>query len=222
MREAHATYYLAMAEQAEPELSGPQQISWFEQLEREHDNLRATLNWFLEPGSDAHRSELALRLGGALAQFWEIRGYMSEGRHWLERVLSISRGVRSAVRAKALIGAGRIASFQDDFGQAEAWCRQGLALYRELGDRRGSAAALLICGDAAMMRSEYAEARSQLEEALALFREVGDSVGTVSVLYLLANVLFFQGDYARAHALLEESRVRSKEAGDVQSYAASL
>src|SRR5205823_5810051 len=36
MREAHVTYYLALAEQAEPELGGPQQISWFERLEREH------------------------------------------------------------------------------------------------------------------------------------------------------------------------------------------
>jgi predicted ATPase/DNA-binding CsgD family transcriptional regulator len=227
MHEAHATYYLVLAEQAEPELSGPQQIIWFERLEREHDNLRAALSWFLKQGSDAHRSELALRLGGALAQFWEIRGYVSEGRHWLERVLSISRGVRSAGLAKALIGAGLIASFQDDFGQAEAWCREGLALHRELGDRQGSAAALLIWGYviwgyAAMMRSNYAQARSLLEEALALFREVGEPVGGVSVLYLLANVLFFQGDYARGHVLLEESRVRTKEAGDVQNYATSL
>ncbi len=223
IREAHATYYLALAEQAEPQMSGPQQISWFERLEREHDNLRAVLSWC----SDAHRSELALRLGGTLAQFWEIRGYVSEGRHWLERVLSISRGVRSAGRAKALIGAGRIACFQDDFGQAEAWCREGLALHRELGDRQGSAAVLLIWGYviwgyAAMMRGNYTQARSLLEEALALFREVGEPVDGVPVLYVLANVLFFQGDYAQAHALLEESQVRSKEAGDVQSYATSL
>jgi predicted ATPase/DNA-binding CsgD family transcriptional regulator len=222
IRWTHAAYYLRLAEEAELQLSSPQQVIWFERLEREHDNLRATLGWLLEQGSDAQRSELALRLGGALAQFWEIRGYVSEGRHWLERVLEISRGVRSAVRAKALVGAGRIASFQDDFGQAEAWCREGLALYQELGDRQGSATAFLICGYAAMMRSTYAEASSLLEEALALFREVGDPVGSVSVLYLLANVLFFQGDYTRAHALLEESRVRSKEAGDVQNHAASL
>jgi len=222
IRWTHAAYYLRLAEEAEPQLSGPQQISWFERLEREHDNLRATLSRFLEHGSDARRSELALRLGGALAQFWEIRGYGSEGRHYLERVLSISRGVRSAVRAKALIGAGRIASFQDDFGQVEAWCREGLALYRELGDRQGSATALSFWGYAAMMRCKYAEAYSLLEEALTLFREVGDPVGSVSILSPLANVLLFQGDYARAHVLLEESRVRSREAGDVQNHATSL
>ena len=172
------------------------------------------------PGTDAHRSELALRLGGTLAQFWEFRGYMSEGRHWLERVLSLSRGVRSAGVAKALIGAGLIAAFQDDFGQAEAWCREGLVLYRELGDHWGSAAALMMWGYAAMMRCKYAEARSLLEEALLLSKEVGEPVGGVSV--LLGNVLVYQGDYAQAHALLEEIRVRSKEAGDVEYHAASL
>jgi predicted ATPase/DNA-binding CsgD family transcriptional regulator len=227
IHEAHATYYLALAEQAEPELSSPQQISWLERLEREHDNLRAALSWFLKQDSDVHRSELALRLAGALVQFWEMRGYVSEGRHWLERVLSISRGVRSAGRTKALIGAGRLASFQDDFGQAEAWCREGLVLHRELGDRQGSPAVLLIWGYvmwgyAAMMRSNYAQARSLLEEALALFREGGEPIGSVSVLYVLANVLLFQGDYVRAHALLEESRMRSKEAGDVGDHATSL
>src|SRR5205807_2136443 len=81
-REAHAAYYLALAEQAEPELSGSQQISWFERLEREHDNLRTALSWLLEQGSDGQSKELALRLGGALSQFWGIRGYVSEGRHW--------------------------------------------------------------------------------------------------------------------------------------------
>src|SRR5207237_1835989 len=112
---------------------------WFERLEREHDNLRAALSWFLEQSSQGQSSELALRLGGALVWFWVIRGYVSEGRHWLERALDASEKVRSATRAKALTGAGAFATLQDDFGQAEALCGEGLALYQELGDRRGSA-----------------------------------------------------------------------------------
>ncbi len=175
-RAAHAAYYLALAEQAEPQLSGPQQLSWFERLEREHDNLRAALSWFLEQGAAGQNNKLALRLGGALSQFWWLRGYVSEGWHWLERALEISRGVRSAVRAKALVGAGQLATLQDDFGQAEALYAEGLALYREQGDRRGSATALSRRGYATMMRSNYAQARALLEEALALFRETSNRV----------------------------------------------
>jgi predicted ATPase/class 3 adenylate cyclase/DNA-binding CsgD family transcriptional regulator len=222
MRQAHAIYYLALAEQAEQELNGQQQIAWFERLEREHDNLRAALSWFLEQGSDGQSGELGLRLSGALWQFWFIRGFVSEGRQWLERVLEISRGVRSAVRAKALVGAGQIATLQDDFGQTEVLCGEGLALYRELGDRRGSATALSSLGYAALMRSKYAVARALEEEALALFREVGDTEGSVLALQILASVLFYQGEYARAYTLLEESRVLSEVAGNVRDHAASL
>jgi predicted ATPase/class 3 adenylate cyclase/DNA-binding CsgD family transcriptional regulator len=220
--EAHAAYYLALAEQAEPQLSGPQQLTWFERLEQEHDNLRAALSWLLEQGSDKQGSELALRLSGALSRFWFIRGYVSEGWHWLERALEFNRGARSAARAKALTGAGELATLHDDFDQAEVLCGEGLALYRELGDRRGSATALSSLGYAALMRSNYAAAQARLEEALALFRELGDTGGSAFALNPLASVLFYQGEYARAQALLEESRVLSRVAGNVREYALAL
>ena len=49
-QQAHAAYYLSLAEQAEAELEGPQHVRWLERLEREYDNLRAALRWGLEPG----------------------------------------------------------------------------------------------------------------------------------------------------------------------------
>ena len=139
MHQAHAAYWLALAEQAEPQLTSSQQLTWFERLELEHDNLRAALSWFLEQGADEQRSEFSLRLSGALSQFWEIRGYVDEGRHWLERVLEISRGMKSSARAKALTGAGGLATLQGDFNLAEERCEEGLTLYQELGDHQGSA-----------------------------------------------------------------------------------
>jgi predicted ATPase/serine/threonine protein kinase len=220
--QAHAVYYLALAEQAEPALEGPQQTIWFERLEREHDNLRAALSWFLEQGSDGQSRELVLRLSGALPQFWAIRGYVSEGRHWLERALDESRGVRSSLRAKVFKGAGVLATSQDDFEQAEVRCGEGLALYRELGDRRGSATCLSMLGYVALMRSNYLAVHSLEEEALALCREVGDTAGSVLALQHLASVLCFQGEYGRAQALVEESLVLSREGGDVHGYAGSL
>jgi predicted ATPase len=86
-RAVHAAYFLALAEQAEPELAGLQQIVWLERLEREHDNLRAALGWGLSPGpgeENEQRWELALRLG-ALRDFWITHGYLSEGQVFLER-----------------------------------------------------------------------------------------------------------------------------------------
>jgi predicted ATPase len=145
-RAAHAAYYLALAEQAEPQLDGHEQLSWVERLEREHDNLRTALSWLLEPGSAGESKELALRLAAALWRFWLVHGHVSEGRHWLERALDGSEQVGSARRAKALMDAGLLATGQDDFGQAEARCGEALALYRELGDRPGSALCLTTLG----------------------------------------------------------------------------
>src|SRR5260370_35844834 len=169
------------------------------------------MSWFLEQGTDVQSREIALRLSGALSQFWLLRGYVSEGRQWLERALDESRGIRSSVRAKALVGAGVLATMQDDFRQAETLSGEGLVLYRELGDRRGSATSLSILGYATMMRSNYAAARALEEEALVLFSEVGDIGGSVSALHRLALVLLYQAEYARAHPLLEESLVLSRE-----------
>ena len=76
--------FLALAEQAEPELLGPRSAAWLDRLEAEHDNLRAALAWALERDD----GEAALRLAGALGRFWRTRGYLGEGAAWLERALA--------------------------------------------------------------------------------------------------------------------------------------
>src|SRR5438552_1268281 len=110
-RQAHALYYLTLAEEAEPELAGPRQAIWLERLEGEHENLRAVMQWSLEQAEgergDARTRQIALRLGGALRQFWYMRSYYSEGRDFLERALSQSDGAAASVRAKALVAATR-------------------------------------------------------------------------------------------------------------------
>ena len=85
-RDAHAAYYLALAEETESVLSGADQVLWQERLEREVKNLRAALEWLLE----RRRIEEALRMAAALEQFWLFRGYLSEGRSFLEQALEAS------------------------------------------------------------------------------------------------------------------------------------
>ncbi len=137
IQQAHADYYLALAEDTEPELAGPRQAVWLERLEREHDNLRAAMQWSLEPGEDGHRREMALRLGGALQRFWIVRGHWSEGRNFLERALAESKEVAASVQVKALITAANLAHVQADNDRAEALAEKSWALCKELGDTRG-------------------------------------------------------------------------------------
>ncbi|HLZ56132.1 MAG TPA: protein kinase [Ktedonosporobacter sp.] len=216
---AHAAYYLALAEEAEPRLTGAERGRWLECLQQEKENLRAALVWLVQH----NEQEAALRLGGALWRFWWMRGHQSEGRTQLARALAESGGeVATPVRAKALCAAGALAGVQGDFEQAVALCRQSRALFQALGDRQGSATALSMLGYVALQRSDYAEARTLLEEAVALYREVNDQDGIAWVLVNLAGVFHFQGEYERARILLEEAVTLSREGGDSWSIANSL
>ena len=227
MQQAHATYHLVLAEKAETELGGPQLVTWLDRLEREYDNFCAALHWFLEQGNvegiDAgHTIEMALRLGAALERFWVVRGYRSEGRNFLERGLAASRGVAPPVRAKALIAAARLAFSQSDYERGETLAWEGLALFRELGDMRGTALALDRLGMAAWRRADFAAARPLMEEDLALFRRLGDKERVAWSLFTLGLLDSKQGEYARAQALFEESLAMQRALGNKRGVAASL
>ena len=63
-----------------------------ERLEQEHNNLRATMEWSLDPAHVGYyRMEMAYRLGEALTEFWKVRGFNSEAQTFLERVLAYSK-----------------------------------------------------------------------------------------------------------------------------------
>src|SRR5438445_1473211 len=225
-RQAHVLYYLRFSEEAEPELAGPRQVIWLERLAREHENLRAVMQWSLEQAEgergDARTREIVLRLGGALRQFWYMRSYFSEGRDFLERALSRSDGVAVSVRAKALIAATRLNVSLDYLDRAEALCEESLALYRELGDTVGIASSLHLLAAIAWGRGNLAMARSQEEESLALFKELGDKRSVAYALVYLGNLAIDQGEYVRARSLLEDSLEMNKELGDTTSIADSL
>ena len=44
LRDRHLAWYLGLAERAEPELIGSEQVVWLDRLETEHENLRAALD----------------------------------------------------------------------------------------------------------------------------------------------------------------------------------
>ena len=219
LRRRHAEYFLALAEKAEPELSGAEQERWLEWLEAEHNNLRAALRWVEESGE----AEMGLRLGGALWRFWMVRGHYSEGRERLARLLSLAGASgRTAARAKALNGAGSLADSQGDYAAAHSLYEESLTISRELGDKRGIAAALNGLGIVAWYQGDYAAARSLYEESLAIRRELGDKQGIAKSLNNLGLVALGLGDYAAARPLYEESLAIIRELGDRQLIAYSL
>ena len=219
-RAHHTVCYLALAERAVPELRGPAQVAWLHRLDGEHDNLRAALRW-AEAYGDA---ETAARLAIALAPFWEGRGYLSEGRRWLKSLLAVAAAgtIPAAARARAMVGAGRLAHWQTDLDDAAALFEESLALAREQGDDLAIAESLVWLGTVYRQQGSLARGAELLSESLALYQAIGDRAGIAWALLNLGVTVRFQGDVARAAALLEESLARYRELGDVRFIAITL
>ncbi len=226
LRARHAAHYLALAEGAEPELTGPEQAAWLDRLEREHDNLRAALR----RSRDSEDIQTALRLAAALWRFWWRRGHLTEGREWLEKLLAAvsPKNKRNAIavdrdtHARALNGAGMLAYVQDDHKQATAFFGHSLVLHREVGDTQGIAKSLNNLGNIALDQGNYEHAAALYEESLALKRDLGDTWGITTSLANLGQVANDVGEYARAMALFEESLALSRSLGDTYGIASSL
>jgi predicted ATPase len=210
---AHAAFYLALAERAEPELTGPTQVNWLTQLEVEHDNLRAALGWAIEQRPP---TAIGIRLAGSLWRFWWMHGHYHEGRDWLEAL--VAQGVGSeAERAKALYGAGSLATEQGDYERAVALLEAALAAARLAQDTAVAALALTDLGSIARQQGTYGRATELHGEALALRREDGDRRGIAVSLANLGMAVLHQGQYDRAEEMLGEAATAFRDVGDEHS-----
>jgi predicted ATPase/DNA-binding CsgD family transcriptional regulator len=218
VRERHAGYYLALAEEAEPELLGAWQVAWLHRLETEYGNLRAALSWCLDEEGEK-LAETGLRLAAALGRFWGVQG-PREGRRWLEKGLAASDTSSASVRAKALNEAGFIAVYLGD-PQSVALLEEGLALYKELGDRSGTALAITNMGHAtAHMR--LGERTALRDEAEALLREPLDERAAGQLLMFLGIAAQADGDHERVKTHVEEGIALLQKAGDLRGVAIGL
>ena len=208
----HRDWYLALIERAKPDFfSGPPPARWLEVFDREHDNLRAALEWSsTEPGG----TQAGLRMTAGLWRYWEIRGNFVEGRRWLERTLAATDGEVSSLRANALTGAGVLAHFQGDYPAALAFNEESLALHRELGHRPSVAYALHNLANIAAEQGNFERARELYAEGIEMARSMGDQRGAAISLVQLADVVSRQGDGEQARPLFDESLETLKELGD--------
>ena len=209
MDRAHALYYLALAEAAQPEASPQMFEEWLAVLEREHDNLRAALRWAIR-----HREvDIGARLGLMMWRFWSENFHLGEGRRWLEEVLElgepddgVAESTPSARRWAFLhLIAGIMASGQGDYDRAVALCEESLALYERMGHRKGTSGPLRELGVVAYHRGDYDRAVRLSEQALDITREFGSTFGSGLATCSLADALRAQGDLEKARILLEES-----------------
>ncbi len=216
VRARHLALFRDLAEEAEPELTGPDQLVWLDRLELEHENLRAALDFARSP--DAEPGDL-LRLACVLGRFWHARGYLSEGSAYLEAALERGGSVEPRYRAKALTWAGNLAYELGEFAVARAHHEENLAIQRELGSEQGVAGCLGNLGLLALRQGEYAEARNLLDETLAIAEKLGDEWTVALTHNNLGLIAFETGDYAQAKRHQEQSLAMLRELGHMAGVA---
>ena len=217
----HAAYCLALAEDAAPRLYEARQVHWFDRLDAEHDDLRAAMAW-----TAAHDLPAALRLGGALWRFWQVRGHAREGRAWLERIIAAddvsALPSPGPARASALNAAGFLAFLTGDYPLAIQRHRENLAIRRDLEDRDGVAESLNSLGLVLRCAGDHDGATALLRESLDMSRALGNRAREANTLNNLARAAYYRGDLEDARQLHEQSLAVGRAAGEVWAVAICL
>ena len=156
---------------------------------------------------ETQNAEMGLRLCAALWFFWYVRGYATEGRMQIRKLLDLPGAANvQTVRAEAMLGAGQLAQTQGDYSAARMLLDESVALFRTVNDQQRVAAALLASGFCARIQEDYVRARSLLREALSLSRSTRyDFITAASLHHLGMIAMDAQQDYPAARSLLQEA-----------------
>jgi predicted ATPase/DNA-binding CsgD family transcriptional regulator len=208
VRRRHAAYFLSLAEEAGAELRVASRVDWMARLDREREQLRATLAWTL-----ANEPQWALSIAGTLWIYWYHRGRLSEYQDWAERALAAAPAP-SAARARALYAAGQVGIFQGDHQTALARLLEARDLARSLGDSQVNADILFALGVEAEDRGDYDEGHAYLSEALDLFHALEDHTWVALLTYHLSVVAYGRGELVAARAMIDEALRLATNDGD--------
>lgn len=217
VRARHAAYCLALVERAEPEFTGTDQAAALDRIAIEHDNVRAALDYLVRA-----KTADALRMGASMWRFWQMRGYLLEGRRWLTDALKAAGDDASdEVSGRALAAGGGLAYWRGDFTEAERYYQKALDVRRRIGDEVGIAGALYDLGFVFFPGflpppedpSRTAKGTRLLEEAEARYRKAGDEAGIAKSGWGLGSFLVYH-DVERARSLLQSSVERFRSLND--------
>jgi predicted ATPase len=210
VEQAHALHYLALSEEAEPQLVRTGHEDWFRLLDLERGNLRRGMAWTIERAE----AVLALRYTVALWRYWRQLGEFAEGRRWSDQALAVPGTSPPSLRAKALWAASALAYPQGDYGRMAEMAAEAIELAGQSDDPMDLRNALTIKGMVAMLQGRYADALEPYGECLAISSALGISwqLGTSHLNF--ATALLHSGRIENAVASLEQALSVYRELGD--------
>ncbi|GAB1693314.1 ATP-binding protein [Krasilnikovia sp. M28-CT-15] len=208
--ERHCRWFAELAAYSDRHWVSPDQAALMLRLRQEKANLRVALEYAVTTGP----AERALRFAADLENHWFVRGFLSEGRHWLDRALAMP-APRHWTRVKALRVAAWIATVQDDRDRAQALLADARELAGQLPRSVELAYIPLVEGNIALFSGDHATALPLFERALGLFREVRGRSGQMWTLAVLGLTRGLAGSPADGYADLIACRDMGAASGEV-------
>jgi predicted ATPase len=207
-RRRHLDWYVSLAQAAQPALRGPDQDAWLARLECEYADLHAALAFGLEQGETGQAAGIAARIW----RFWRVRGYLTEGRRWLERCLADAH-IPVPLWIQGHLGAGALAQLQADTAAAHWHLELARDAALAAGDLRSAAIAFNLLGALANIEANYPESLANHERSLAIGQRLGDPMEIAMAMANLGEVASLSGDLARARQLTEAALPATRELG---------
>ncbi len=233
VRPAHARYYLALAEQADPHLRRAEQLTRLAELSADHDNLMAALRWSVDADP-----AIGYRLVAALTAYWWLSGRRSQageaaaallekevpvvGEEYVACVMHAVPRPEQAYWDRAWEAMRSVIELRYPF-VAALW---GMSVgpwgpVEEAAPLLGSdpwATALGYLSLAIMnvLDGRPADGEAELREVLATFRGLGERWGIAQALDWLGEVAGWRGEWDRARALWAESLSLYEQLGSLE------
>jgi non-specific serine/threonine protein kinase len=222
VRRAYARYFHQLAERAGA-ARGAEQERRHPRITEELNNIRAILAWAVSDARQPVDLDEALELSGVLWFYWIHHSRaLGEARLWLTRALQLVPTLRSAPRAKALMGLGAIEWRQGDYVLARQHLDESAAILSELENSVGLGDVLHIAGHIRFEGREYSAAQSLFEQSEAAYVKANDFLGGLPLIGDLGMVAYHQGDYATARERFERCLRSCREYGVTDHAADSL
>jgi predicted ATPase/class 3 adenylate cyclase len=214
IRDRHLDYFMGLAEQGFEELQGPDDLLWIEKLEMENDNFRTALRWSLE--SPDINPQKALQLSGALQDFWDTRGYTTEGYHWLSEALKRAPTAPNSQRCRVLNGLGLLSLRLSRLKDTTLYREEALGLARQL-----NSVSLILKGlhATAQVNDDLVEQNKRFEEGLALARATSNQLHLME--FLILGVWFSETTLEKTR-YIEEARAIAEKLGNTRQRASVL
>jgi predicted ATPase/Tfp pilus assembly protein PilF len=212
LQERHAQYFAGRLYEIGFKFGSREADYWLDWVQSEHDNLRATLAWYL---ADPEGHAFAVRLLASMIWFWYRRGFLIEGREWCDRFLE-SPTVKTQRESKgmALLCSGAMAMWHGDLTNALSFVEEAVDIVRVFEDPLSIATGLLFYGTVFVNRGEDEKAIPHLEEALVLYEQLDMQWYQAITLVHLGNAALGMADPTKAQEYLESANTIGREVGE--------